>query len=34
MITVGKVSMKIEFQENEDMSLLHGALHLMNVSAL
>ncbi len=30
MITKGKVSMKVDFQENENMPLLHGALQLKN----
>ncbi len=29
MITVGKVFMKIDFQENEVMPLLHGALQFL-----
>ncbi len=30
MITVDKVSMKIDFKENEVMSLLHGTLQLIS----
>ncbi len=30
MITEDKVSMKIDFQENEVMPLLHGALQLFS----
>ncbi len=30
MITVDKVSMKIDFNENEVMSLLHGTLQLIS----
>ncbi len=28
MFTLGKVFMKVDFQENEDMPVLHGALQL------
>ncbi len=32
MITVSKVSLKIDFLENEVMPLLHGALHYYKVN--
>ncbi len=31
MFTVGKVFMKVDFQENEVMSLLHGALQWLEL---